>query len=221
MLLYAIFGSSRHLVVGADSATAAILASSLVGIAATGSHAYVALAGLLALMSAGLLIFARVIGLGFMADFLSRTVLIGFLTGVGIQIAFGQIPGMLGFAEGGHGSISKIVNDLQGISGANYYDLVISCIVIGVIVGSKKISKKIPGALIVVIGSIVLSRVFDLKAYGVHTLGPNSAGITCHRFAGCPLVFRPASTIASHGFFDVRCHPGPKRRDVRGVCRTI
>ena len=96
MVLFAIFGSSRHLAVGADSATAAILAASLVGIAATGSHEYVALAGVLALMSAGLLILARVIGLGFMADFLSRTVLIGFLTGVGIQVALGQISGMLG-----------------------------------------------------------------------------------------------------------------------------
>ena len=92
MALYAIFGSSRHLVVAADSATAAILAAALVGLAAAGSHEYVALAGVLALMSAGLLILARVIGFGFLADFLSRTVLIGFLTGVGIQIAISQVP---------------------------------------------------------------------------------------------------------------------------------
>ena len=80
--LFALFGSSRHLVVGADSATAAILAAGLVGIASVGTDEYVALAAVLALMAAGFLIVARVIGLGFMADFLSRTVLIGFLTGV-------------------------------------------------------------------------------------------------------------------------------------------
>ena len=80
MALFAMFGSSRHLVVGADSATAAILAAGLVGLAATGSDEYVALAAVLALMAAAFLIIARVIGLGFMADFLSRTVLIGFLT---------------------------------------------------------------------------------------------------------------------------------------------
>ncbi len=165
MLLYAIFGSSRHLVVAADSATAAILASALVGIAATGSHEYVALAGALALMSACLLILARVIGLGFMADFLSRTVLIGFLTGVGIHIALGQIPGMLG------------LHDWQQMGQVNFYDLMISCIVIGVIAGSKRISKKIPGALIVVIGAIVLSSVFNLKAYNVHLLGAVPKGL--------------------------------------------
>ncbi len=94
--LFAIFGSSRHLVVGADSATAAIMAAGLTGLAATASPQYVAYAGILALMAAGILIVARIVRLGFIADFLSRTVLIGFLTGVGIQVAIGQISGMLG-----------------------------------------------------------------------------------------------------------------------------
>ena len=107
MALYALFGSSRHLVVGADSATAAVLAAGLVGLAATGSDEYVALAAVLAFMVAGFLILARVIGLGFMADFLSRTVLIGFLTGVGIQVALGEIPGMLGLKGGGHGTFAE------------------------------------------------------------------------------------------------------------------
>jgi len=96
MALFALFGSSRHLVVGADSATAAILAAGLVGLAATGSDEYVALAAILALMAAGFLILARLVGLGFLKDFLSRTVLVGFLTGVGIQVALGEISGMLG-----------------------------------------------------------------------------------------------------------------------------
>src|SRR5262247_4102823 len=104
MALFALFGSSRHLVVGADSATAAILAAGLVGLAATGSEAYVALAGVLACMAAGFLLVARLLGLGFMADFLSRTVLIGFLTGVGIQVALGEVAGMFGLKSGGHGT---------------------------------------------------------------------------------------------------------------------
>ena len=108
--LFALFGSSRHLVVGADSATAAILAAGLVGIASIGSEQYLALAGVLALMAAVFLILARVMRLGFLADFLSRTVLIGFLTGVGVQVALGQIAGMLGLKEGGHGTLGKLWN---------------------------------------------------------------------------------------------------------------
>src|SRR5208283_667071 len=87
MSLFAFFGSSRHLVVGADSATAAILAGTLGGMAASGSAEWLALAEVIALLSAVFLIIARIIRLGFLADFLSRTVLVGFLTGVGIQVA--------------------------------------------------------------------------------------------------------------------------------------
>ncbi len=124
--LFAIFGSSRHLVVGADSATAAIMAAGLAGMAATASSEYVALAGLLALMAAALLILARLIKLGFLADFLSRTVLIGFLTGVGIQVAVGQISGMLGIPGGGSGPVQKLITDVQQLSQTNIYTLAVS-----------------------------------------------------------------------------------------------
>ena len=174
--LFAIFGSSRHLVVGADSATAAILAASLTGLAASGSDEYLALAAVLAFMAAGFLLLARIIGLGFMADFMSRTVLIGFLTGVGIQVALGQVAGMLGLAGGGHGTPGKVWSDLQQIGEVNLYALVVALGVLAVIVGSKKISKKIPGALIAVIGSIILSWVLDLGQH-VHVLGAVPSGL--------------------------------------------
>ena len=174
--LFAVFGSSRHLVVGADSATAAILAAGLVGLAATGSDEYVALCAVLAFMAAGFLILARIIGLGFMADFLSRTVLVGFLTGVGIQVALGEVSGMLGLKGGGHGTLQKIWNDIQQIEQVNFYALAVALSVLVVIVGSKKLSKKIPGALIAVIGAIVVSWALDLKAH-VHVLGAVPGGL--------------------------------------------
>ncbi len=111
--LFALFGSSRHLVVGADSATAAILAAGLTGLAAAGSPDYMALCGLLALMAAGFLILARFIGLGFLADFLSRTVLVGFLTGVGVQVSLMEIGGMLGLPKGGQSPVGRLLHDLQ------------------------------------------------------------------------------------------------------------
>jgi sulfate permease, SulP family len=176
MALFALFGSSRHLVVGADSATAAILAAGLVGLAATGSDEYVALAAVLAFMAAGFLILARLIGLGFMADFLSRTVLIGFLTGVGVQVALGEVSGMLGLKGGGHGTLHKIWNDLHQIEQINFHALAIACCVLAVIVGSKMVSRRMPGALIAVIGAIVASWAFDLKAH-VHVLGAVPSGL--------------------------------------------
>src|SRR5512136_2715747 len=154
MALFAIFGSSRHLVVGADSATAAMMAAGLVGLAAIESPQYVALAGLLAIITGLIVLVARVIKMGFLADFLSRTVLIGFLTGVGIQVAIGQISGMLGVPGGGAGPVQKLITDVQQLPQTNLYTLGISIVVLAIIVGCRKINKKIPGALIAVIVAI-------------------------------------------------------------------
>lgn len=177
MTLFALFGSSRHLVVGADSATAAIMAAGLAGMAATASAEYIALAGLLALMAAGLLIFARLIKLGFLADFLSRTVLIGFLTGVGVQVAVGQISGMLGISGGGSGPVQNLIADFKQLPQTNLYTLAISLAVIGIIAGGRRINKKFPGALIAVIGAIVLSYFTKLSAHGVALLGTVPGGL--------------------------------------------
>lgn len=177
MALFAIFGSSRHLVVGADSATAAILAAGLVGMASTGSDEYVALAGVLAILAAVFLVLARVLGFGFLADFLSRAVLIGFLTGVGVQVALGQIAGMLGVPGGGHGTVQQVTNDLRQLGQINGTAAAISVAVLAVIVGAKRISKRIPGPLIGVIGALVASRALDLESRGVHLLGAIPSGL--------------------------------------------
>ncbi|MGO9380459.1 MAG: SulP family inorganic anion transporter [Dissulfurispiraceae bacterium] len=178
MTLFALFGSSRHLVVGADSATAAILAGTLTGMAASGSAEWLALAGVLALLSAVFLIIARIIRLGFLADFLSRTVLVGFLTGVGVQVAVGEISGMFGLPGGRHSQpISKMIDDLQQIDHTNFYALAISLTVLALIVLSKRISKEIPGALMAVVGATIVSSLFNLEAHGVQVLGNIPSGL--------------------------------------------
>ena len=86
ILAFAVFGSSRHLVVAADFATAVIFSGSLTSMAAPASEKYVALVGMVALLTAGILFLAWVFKLGFLADFLAHTILVGFLTGVGLQV---------------------------------------------------------------------------------------------------------------------------------------
>src|SRR5512136_1250630 len=157
MALFALFGSSRHLVVGADSATAAILAAGLAGLATQGSAQYMAYAEVLALLAGLFLLVARVARLGFLADFLSRTVLIGFLSGVGVQVAIGQIAGVLGIPSGGSTTMEKLVHDIQNLSQINLPTFAISLAVLVIIVGFRRINRRIPGALIAVVGAILLS----------------------------------------------------------------
>jgi SulP family sulfate permease len=187
MALYALIGSSRHLVVGADSATAAVLAAGLAGIATIGSPEYVAYAGVLALIAGIMLIAARLIRLGFLADFLSRTVLVGFLTGVGIQIAVMQLPDMLGIPFRGTGPIQELATDFLQISKTNVYCMAISIIVLAMIFGVKRISKKIPVALIAVVCVIIASYTLNLTSYGVPVLGGLPSGLPKLSFPNAPL----------------------------------
>jgi SulP family sulfate permease len=177
MALYALFGSSRHLVVGADSATAAIMAAGLAGLATAASPEYVAYAGILALLAAALLTLARIVRLGFIADFLSRTVLIGFLTGVGIQVAIGQVSGMLGIRGGGVGPVQQLISDFKQLGQTSPCTVAVSIAVVAIIVGCRRINRRIPGALIAVVGTIVVSYLTNLSSYGVAMLGTVAAGL--------------------------------------------
>ena len=178
ILAFAIFGSSRHLVVGADSATAAIMATGLAGLAAAGSPQYVELASLSALMCGALLVVARLLKLGFIANFLSRSVLIGFLTGVGIQVAMGQVGDMFGISGASGRTIQKFVETLRLIPTDTVVPtLVVSLAVLAVIAGLGRVDKKIPGALIAVVGAIAASYFLDLAAKGVTTLGTVPGGL--------------------------------------------
>jgi len=186
VLVFALLGSSRHLVVGADSATAAVMAAGLAGLAASQSTQYVALAGLLALMAGAFLLLARLSKLGFIADFLSRTVLIGFLTGVGIQVACGQVSGMLGVPSGagvtiaGHdfdNTFGKLLSTLGNLDEISWATVAVSAGVLVTMLGLKLINKKIPGALLAVVGAIFISWNWDLASHGVATLGPLPSGL--------------------------------------------
>jgi len=189
MAAFAILGSSRHLVVAADSATAAILAASLAGLAAPGSPDYVRLAGLAALVTGGLLLLARVARLGFLANFLSRTVLLGFLAGVGIQVAVGQLPDMLGLPPAGSRTVIIFAHVLTELPEAHPVTVAISGAVILVVLGARRITRRVPGALIAVIGAIIVSRAVDLAGRGVTVLGPVPRGL--------PHLAVPA--LGSHG----------------------
>ncbi len=177
MAAFAVLGSSRHLVVAADSGTAAILAAALTGLAAAGSELYVRLAGLAALMAGGMLLAARVARLSFLANFLSRTVLVGFLAGVGIEVAAGQLPDMLGVTATGTQTLPRLLDTLHALPHAQLADVAVSAGVIVIVMATRRISRRIPGPLIAVIAAIGVSRAADLAAHGVAVVGPVTRGL--------------------------------------------
>ncbi|MGZ7049255.1 MAG: SulP family inorganic anion transporter [Methanobacterium sp.] len=179
LFVFAIFCSSRHLIVGADSATAAILISILAPIVVIGSPNYVTLVSMVALLCGLFLLLARLFKLGFIANFMSRTVLVGFLTGVGAQIAISQLSSMFGLTGGGGGesSIIKLAYFFTHMGEINIITLSISITIIISILGFKLISPKFPGALIAVIATIVASYSLDLTKFGVSIVGNVPGGL--------------------------------------------
>ncbi len=177
-LAFAFFGSSRHLAVCADSATAAMVAAGLASLSvATYSPHYVALASLVALISAGILFAARILRLGFLADFLSRTVLVGFFTGVGVQVALAQLAGMIGLEKSGNGPIAQLASTLARLPQANLPSLYIALAVLTVIVGFGKFVPRFPGALLAMIGATAACTWFHWTSLGVRVAGAIRGGL--------------------------------------------
>jgi high affinity sulfate transporter 1 len=178
VLIYALFGSSRHLVVSADSATAAMVAAGLTALSFTANTPkYVALTSLIGLVAAGILLLARILRLGFLADFLSRTVLVGFLSGVGIQVAFGELHEMLGIEKGGQGFLRQLLFTLRHLSEARLPNLLIVLSVLAIIIAFEVLAPRFPGALLAVIGMTVASAYFHWGDQGIRVVGAVPSGL--------------------------------------------
>jgi SulP family sulfate permease len=124
-----------------------------------------------------MLLLARLARLGFAANFLSRTVLVGFLTGVGIQVAAGQLPDMLGVTATGKSTLTKLVDIVRALPHVRLSDLAVSIGVIVIVLAARRITRKIPGPLIAVIIAISVSRAVDLASRGVTVVGSVPRGL--------------------------------------------
>src|ERR1700730_2039615 len=161
LVAFAVFGSSRHLIVAADSATAAIFSSSLSQMAEPAGGSYMALVGMVTLLTAGLLLVARLFKLGFLADFLSRTVLVGFLAGVGLQVATAMLSDMSGVAVNSRYSIVRAWAVMHGLRQPNISTLALSALVAGGILLGNRFAARVPLPLIAVVAAIPPALEFD------------------------------------------------------------
>lgn len=180
LLAFAAFGASRHLIVAADSATAAIVASKLAGLAAPGGAAYIALAATVALLCAALLLLARLFRLGFLADFLSRTVLVGFLAGVGVQVSIAMLGDMLALSSSSPEPLSQLSQLAQlagNLAHADWRTVALSAAVVLTLLAGQRLAPRVPLALAVVVLAIAASAAFDFDARGIGVVGAVSGSL--------------------------------------------
>ena len=174
---FAAFGSSRYLVVSADSATAAIFAGGVSRLAPAASTRYVALAGAVALLTAGFLLLARLLKLGFIADFLSQTVLAGFLTGVGFQVGIAVLGEMLGVPVSSHRTPLQLAEVVRSLPQVHLPTLAVSAVVVVGMLLVRRFAPRVPGALIAVAGAMTASALWNFNGHGIAIVGPVAGGL--------------------------------------------
>jgi sulfate permease, SulP family len=177
LLAFAVFGSSRYLVVAADSATASILAGKLATMAPLASLRYVALASTVALLTAAFLLLARILKLGFLADFLSQTVLTGFLAGVGLQVAIAALGGMVGLEVHSNRTVGQLSEVFHSLPRIHLPTVAISAVVVTGVFAFSRLAPKVPGSLLAVAGAIAASATWDFAGRGIATIGPVVGGL--------------------------------------------
>ncbi len=174
---YAILGTSRHLKVTASSTMAIMSASVVAGLAAGDPGRYLALSSALALMVGAILIAAGVARLGFIADFLSKSVITGFIFGLAITIIIGQLPKILGVPGGGDTTLGQLATVIGQVPDTNPWTLAVGGSALALILFLRLVSRRIPGPLVALVLGILAVGAFDLTVHGVTVVGEVATGL--------------------------------------------
>jgi high affinity sulfate transporter 1 len=232
LVAFAFFGASRHLVVAADSATATIFASRLATMAPASSAEYAALAAMVALLTAALLLVARIFKLGFLADFLSRTVLVGFLAGVGVQVGIAMLGDMVGVPGHAARSVDQLLLVVREAARIRPPTLAISALVVVAILVCKRFWPRLPVPLIAVVAGIAASDRLGFAAHGISILGPVAGGLPPLRMpsvtwqqmldlvpvaVSCFVMIVAQSAAASRVFAELYHEPVDTNADLLGI----
>ncbi len=180
LVAYAIFGTSRHLDVGPSSAVAALsfsVVAGILGASAVQSEEWVLLSIALALMVGVFLIIGGFLRLGVLADFLSRPVLDGFVVGVAISIAIGQLDKVLGFEPEGYDFVPDLLLFITDIDMIHWPTAIVGAISLVLLFALHKFTPKLPAALIVLFLAIAVSSLLDFESAGIHVVGEIPAGL--------------------------------------------
>lgn len=176
-VVFALLASSRHLVAAPDAAAAALVGSALSGVAAAGSEQYVAMAAAQAIIGGAMFLLCAVFKLGFLADFLSKPILIGFVGGLALDILVSQIAKMVGIRIPSDAEFfEKVVEVVSRIGSLNWWSLALSAGVLAVMVPGRRRWPVIPWALIVLVLATIVSVAIRLADKGVSVLGAVPAG---------------------------------------------
>ena len=183
LLAYAFFGSSRQLMVGPDAATCVMVAASLGPLSGGDPDTYLAMLVVLTLMTGVLYVFAGILRLGFIANFLSQPILVGFLNGIALVIIAGQLPKVFGYSSEAGDFIPKLIEFFEKLNQTHLPTLILGVAMLVLLLLVRRFAPKVPSALVVVVVALIVVIIFGLDDQGVAVLGPVPAGLPESHFA--------------------------------------
>lgn len=187
LVAYAMFGTSRQLIVGPDAATAALLAASIAPLAAGDPQLYVSLSVALTALAGLYCIGASFLRLGALADFLSRPILVGYLNGIALYIVAGQLGKLFGFPVDALGILPKVFEVATHIGQTHWPTLAVGVGTFAALILSKRFVPRLPAALVALVAATLAVALFGLDRMGVAVVGEVPAGLPALKMPGIPL----------------------------------
>jgi high affinity sulfate transporter 1 len=202
-IAYVLFGSSRRLVIGPEGSASTLVAAAVLPLAVAGSADAAELAAMLALLVAACFLLARLLRLGWVADYFSRPVLIGYLHGVAVVLVIAQLGKLLGLDVDARDPLPRLVEVARELGQVSGTTVVVSVIALTALLVLRRFLPALPGALIVVVGAIAASWWLDLASHGVAVVGPVAGGLPRPTVPTPPLSDVLALVPAAVGIFFV------------------
>jgi SulP family sulfate permease len=195
-LLYGIFGTSRQISMGPSSGLAAVAASAVIAAGLTDEQEIASFVAGITLASGALFLILAVLMMGWIAQFLSRAVVTGFLFGAAIDVVIGELPKLTGTEVDGTNALRELWSWLGTLDETQQATVVVGVVALAVVFGLRQVAPRVPGALVLVVGGLLASWLLDLGARGVALVGDVPRGFPSLEIPDGTLMWDHVVTVA-------------------------
>ena len=193
-IIYALFCTSRQISTGPSSSLAAVAGGAVLVTNLAGQEA-AQLVAAITLVTGVLFLLLALLRMGWIAQFLSKAVITGFLAGAAVDVTIGELPKLTGTSSSGDSTWRELATWIQGLAGISWTTLAVGLVSLAVILGLRFSAPAVPGALVLVVGGLIASGLLDLGAHGVALVGHVPRGLPSPALPGWQLVRAHLATI--------------------------
>lgn len=195
-IIYGIFGTSRQISMGPSSGLAAVAASAVLVVGLSDEADIASFVAGITLASGVLFLLLAVLKAGWIAQFLSRAVVTGFLFGAAIDVVIGELPKLTGTSTSGTNSFQELWSWFGTLGEWNAITVIVGVVSLIVVFGLRRVAPRVPGALVLVVGGLLASWLFQLGDRGVALVGDVPRGLPSFALPSLALMWEHAGTVA-------------------------